>query len=356
MIIAHDDPESVHLCKELCSSIKGLNAPQIARSKAMLIAKVNNVDPGLILLHLSSDMGGIQMIDTIRKINPDYNIIVTYDPNNHDSDMLVTALEMGVYECAEMPDQIHCRRYKEFRLHLLTITGLLRSRKRFSAKPATEYKNKFFMSPKKEKARKKKPVVLKVPTGKIDIIVIASSTGGPEILSQIFSILPGNLKVPILLVQHIPKEMTQYFAKSLNEKSELNIFQASHGDEIQPSKVYLAPGGQHMTVSTPDSHGRRQIYLNQKPAVNGVRPSADILFESIAKSYNGNILAIILTGMGEDGKNGVAKMKKPGCVCVTQTAQTCVVYGMPRAVDEAGLSDEHLDPLSITHKIVMAAQ
>lgn len=333
----------------------------------MLMAKLNNTDSGLVLLTLSPDMGGIEIIDVIRKANAEYTIIVTYDPDDHDSDVLVQALEMGAYECAEVPEQIHGRGYKEFRLHLLTVIGLLRTRKRFSTRPVTAYKNKFFMPVKKEekpydeavheeKPLKEKRVLPKVSVGRFDIIAIASSTGGPEILSQIFSILPGNLKVPILLVQHIPKDMTRYFAKSLNEKSELNIFQASHGDEILPSNVYLAPGGQHMTVSAPDFQGKRQIYLNQNPPVNGVRPSADILFESIAKSYNGKILAVVLTGMGEDGKKGVAWMKKSGCVCITQTAQSCVVYGMPKAIDEAGLSDEQLDPLSITQKIVMAGQ
>jgi len=96
--------------------------------------------------------------------------------------------------------------------------------------------------------------------------------------------------------------------------------------------------------------------LNNQPSVNSVRPSADVLFESIAKSYKGNILAIVLTGMGEDGKNGVAAMKNIGCLCISQKAETCVVYGMPRAVDDAGLSDESLDPLNITQKIVLTAQ
>jgi two-component system, chemotaxis family, protein-glutamate methylesterase/glutaminase len=150
--------------------------------------------------------------------------------------------------------------------------------------------------------------------------------------------------------------MTHYFAKSLDEKSELKIIEAKHDNIIQPSHVYVAPGGQHMAVSRPDSEGQRVITLNSSPPLNSVRPSADILFESIAKSYDGNILAVILTGMGEDGRKGVAQMKKKRCVCISQSAETCVVYGMPRAVDENGLSDESLDPLSITQKIVTMAQ
>ncbi|MCP3875162.1 MAG: response regulator [Desulfobacteraceae bacterium] len=356
IIVADDNPDFVHLFKELCTTISGINIPGIARSKAMLVAKINSGKPDLVLLDLTPDMGGIQMVDTIRKANPGINVIITYDPDNHDADMLVQALEMGVYECIEKPISIESRQYSEFRLLLLTIIGLLISRKRFSSKPILEYKNKFFMPVETEDKLPDKPSKPVPFTGKIDIVVIASSTGGPEILSQIFSILPGNLNIPILLVQHIPADMTQYFAKSLNGKSELDIFQAAHGDQIMPSKVYVAPGGQHMTVSKPDNLGQRTIQLDNSPSVNSVRPSADILFESIAKSYKGNILAIVLTGMGEDGKNGVAEMKNSGCLCISQKAETCVVYGMPRAVDDAGLSDESLDPLNITQKIVMMVQ
>ena len=352
IIIADENPGIVNLLKELCGSISGINVLGVARSKRMLIAKINHGNLDLILLDLTPGMGGIKIIDTIKEIDSDLNVIVTYDPKTQDSDILVNALEMGVYECIEKPGDVKSRQYNEFRLYLLTITGLLRSRKRFSNKLALKYKNKFFM-PLKTRDKPSRPVSL---MGKIDIVVMASSTGGPEILSRIFSILPGNLKVPILLVQHIPAAMTLYFAKSLNDKSELDIFQASHGDEILPSKVYIAPGGQHMTVSQPDAQGKRLIRMNSRPPVNSVRPSADVLFESIAKSYQGNILAIVLTGMGEDGKKGVGVMKNKGCICISQKAETCVVYGMPRAVDDAGLSDESLDPLNITQKIAMAVQ
>jgi two-component system chemotaxis response regulator CheB len=259
---------------------------------------------------------------------------------------------MGVYECIEKPLDKQSRQYQEFRLHFLTLTGLLRSRKRFAPPVSHGYKNKFFM-PQRTGALPLRSVTTK---DRVEIVVIASSTGGPEILSQIFSILPGNLKVPILLVQHIPAAMTHYFAKSLNAKSELSILQAGHGDELQPGTVLIAPGGQHMTVTKPDGQGKRKISLDKNPSVNSVRPSADVLFESVARSYNGHILAVVLTGMGEDGKKGVEALKTSGCICLTQKAETCVVYGMPRAVDEAGLSDESLDPLSITQKIVMLVQ
>lgn len=354
VLIADEDPGAANLLKEVCALIDGIRILGIARSRDMLIAKINSSAPDLILMAPTSGLGGIETVDSIKKTDPDLNIIITYHLDHHDSDILINALEMGVYECIEKPLDIKSRQCNEFRVHLLTITGLLLSRKRFSNKSSSHgYNNRFFMP-----GKNLEPVIKKAvfSSEKAEIVVIASSTGGPEILSRIFSILPGTLQVPILLVQHIPATMTRYFAKSLNRKSELNIFEAAQGDEILPGKVYIAPGGRHMTVSKPDDKGRRIIQLNSIPPVNSVRPSADVLFESIAESYKGRVLAVILTGMGEDGKKGVAAMKKKKCICISQTPETCVVYGMPRAVDEAGLSDESLDPLEITQKIVLMAQ
>jgi two-component system chemotaxis response regulator CheB len=348
ILIADEDPGFITLSKLLCRNIPGVNIMGVARSKAMLTAKIKNSPPDLLLVDLTGSMGGLSMVDIIKTLQPQIHIIVMYKTDHHDSDMLVEALEKGVYECLEKPEDEKSRKYKELRLHLLTVTGLLTSRKRFSDTPRPKYKNKFFMPPvKKPSQRMNRPL-----TGKADIIVIASSTGGPEILSQIFSILPGNLNVPILLVQHIPEAMTQYFARSLDEKSELTICQAENNSIINPSHVYIAPGGRHMKVSQPDQHGNRMIRLSSGPPVNSVRPSADVLFESVAASYDGNVLAVILTGMGEDGRKGVASLKARGCICITQSQETCVVYGMPRAVEENGLSDESLDPLDITQKIV----
>lgn len=354
ILIADENLGLANLLKEVCTLIDGVHILGIARSKDMLIAKINNAVPDLILMDPTPGLGGIELVDVIKKADPNLNIIITYHPDHHDSSILINALEMGVYECLEKPMDPGSRQYNEFRLHLLTITGLLQSRKRFLKKSsAVRYNNRFFMPPKTPDPPVKKPVF---SSEKAEIVVIASSTGGPEILSRIFSILPGTLKVPVLLVQHIPATMTGYFAKSLNQKSELSISEAGQGDEILPGRAYIAPGGQHMTVSKPDNQGKRTIQLTSGPPVNSVRPSADILFESVAESYKGRILAVILTGMGEDGKKGVAALKSGKCTCISQTAETCVVYGMPRAVDEAGLSDESLDPLEITQKIVLMAQ
>lgn len=188
--------------------------------------------------------------------------------------------------------------------------------------------------------------------GHIDLIVIAASTGGPEALTAILTKLPGDLTQPILIVQHMPKKFTNIMANILNGKCQLRVVEAQQGDEIIPGQVLIAPGGQHMLVGL-TVENKLIVELGDTPFLNGVRPAADVLFQSVAEVCKGkNILALILTGMGRDGKMGVMQLKKTcNCYCLVQSEQTCIVYGMPFAVVEVGLSDEIVDLDFIAERI-----
>ncbi|HPK40878.1 MAG TPA: CheB methylesterase domain-containing protein, partial [Candidatus Cloacimonadota bacterium] len=131
-----------------------------------------------------------------------------------------------------------------------------------------------------------------------------------------------------------------------NAKSKIPVFEAEDGQLVEKNKVYIAPGGKHMIVKKDSTNS--VIAITDTPPVNSCKPSVDVLFESIPSVYNANVLSVIMTGMGSDGMNGVKYLKNTGCYSITQTEDSCVVYGMPRAVDEAGLTDEsvHLDNLS----------
>ncbi|HBV96895.1 MAG: hypothetical protein JL50_15060 [Peptococcaceae bacterium BICA1-7] len=200
-----------------------------------------------------------------------------------------------------------------------------------------------------------KTFVKKVPAY-IDLIVIASSTGGPSALETVLKKLPGSLDRPVLVVQHMPGELTGRMARSLDKKCPLTVKEAGEGCRMIPGTVLIAPGGYHMTVG-PGKSRSLEIKLDSSNPVNGVRPSADVLFESIARHCSGKgILAVILTGMGSDGMRGVSEVKKHcECYCITQSEKTCVVYGMPKSVVNAGLSDAVADlesvPLSMMNII-----
>ncbi|SDY22722.1 chemotaxis-specific protein-glutamate methyltransferase CheB [Tindallia californiensis] len=187
---------------------------------------------------------------------------------------------------------------------------------------------------------------------KPDIILIASSTGGPVALESIFKKIEEPINKPVLIVQHMPKHFTKVLANSLKSKSGLNISEVEDKQEISSKEVIIAAGGSHMIVVS--EKGKKTLRLLETPMVNGVRPSADVLFKSVAKEFNGyKILVVILTGMGNDGMRGVQELKKRCEVyCISQSEESSVVYGMPRSIEEAGLSDEVLHLNDIPERIV----
>jgi len=173
-----------------------------------------------------------------------------------------------------------------------------------------------------------------------DIILIAASTGGPAALETIITQIRRDFPVPILIIQHIPANFTENLARNLDQKSRIRVKVAENNETISSGTAYLAPGGAHMKLDE-----NKRIYFDDSPPRNGVRPAADVLFESVAVNFTGSdVLVIILTGMGSDGKEGLIRLKeKKECFCLAQSEETCVVYGMPRAVTEEGLTDKILD-------------
>jgi len=181
-----------------------------------------------------------------------------------------------------------------------------------------------------------------------EIVLIAASTGGPIALGTIITQIRRDFPVPILIVQHIPSYITENLAQNLNQKSKINVKVAEHRETISAGTVYFAPGGTHMKLDS-----KNKICLDDSPPRGGVRPAADVLFESVAEKFAGSmVLAVVLTGMGSDGKDGLVKLKeKKNCFCLVQSEKTCVVYGMPRAVVEEGMADKILDLELISSEI-----
>ena len=159
------------------------------------------------------------------------------------------------------------------------------------------------------------------------LIAIGCSTGGPDALKKIFDSIDFKISVPVVIVQHMPPMFTQKLAELLNKNEHNTIVEAKEGDTLEPGKCLIAPGDYHMTV-TKESN----IKLNQDEKVCFVRPSVDVLFESICKNFNSQVLTIVLTGMGEDGARGVVSLNKNGSYNFIQDQESSVVWGMPGAV------------------------
>lgn len=182
----------------------------------------------------------------------------------------------------------------------------------------------------------------------VDIVVMASSTGGPNAVEEVCKALGSDFSKPILLVQHMPPDFTRIFANFLAKRSRIQVKEAQEGDKIVAGQMLVAPGGYHMIVNSDFT-----ISLIDDEPVNGVKPAADVLFKSVAKAYAGKrVLAVILTGMGSDGTEGLRALKNAcHCYSITQSEESSVIYGMPRSVDEAGLSDESVDLKDIGRRI-----
>ena len=177
-----------------------------------------------------------------------------------------------------------------------------------------------------------------VRTGLIDIVVLGISTGGPQALKYLIPQLPGDLAVPMAVVLHMPVGYTEMYARKLDEMSSLRVIEAHEGDLVEPGTLLLAPGGRHLTFRR-DENARVVAHLDSRPFDTPHRPSVDVLFQSAAEIFQGRTLGVIMTGMGADGRQGAAWVKAQGGTIFTEAEETCVVYGMPNAVVEAGLSD-----------------
>lgn len=193
------------------------------------------------------------------------------------------------------------------------------------------------------------PTARRVPS-RFDIVAIGVSTGGPKALEEVFGALPGDLPVPIVIVQHMPPIFTRHLADRLNEKSPVSVQEARDGDTLLPGGAWLAPGNFHLSLE----RGAQQIVtrLSQTPPENSCRPAVDVLFRSVAQLYGPTALAVVLTGMGQDGLLGCDAIRARGGYVLAQDEATSVVWGMPGAVARANLADRILPLGQVATEIV----
>lgn len=189
-----------------------------------------------------------------------------------------------------------------------------------------------------------------ISTGK-KIVAIASSTGGPKALQELIPLLPSNLDAPVCIVQHMPAGFTAALASRLNEISPLECKEAAEGDVLEKGHLYISMGGRHMNIV---HHVRgHAIRYSDEPPREGVRPCANYMFESLINSNYDEIICVVLTGMGADGTAGIKSLKESRKIKVlAQDEESSTVYGMPKAVAKAGLTDEIMNLQSLAREII----
>jgi len=321
------------------------------------ISKLASLKPDLLTLDIEMpEMNGIQVLEYLQKNTPQTGAIMLSTLTHEGGAMTMKALELGAFDFIPKPQSgTMAENRKKIEsaigpmIHAFQrsarVTGVLKSASRIG-KPAAL------------KAARKAPVsTAKRPTlhlkrSKAEIIAIGISTGGPNALSKMLPMLPKDIGVPILIVQHMPPMFTQSLANSLANKCSVAVREARQGEPIVPNTVFIAPGGKQMKIVAGADGKSRIIKITDDPPENSCKPSVDYLFRSVAHHYVGRSTGVIMTGMGSDGTEGLKLMKQNGATIIAQNEATCVVYGMPREAAETGLADAVL-PLNQIADMIM---
>lgn len=335
-----------------------------------LVEKVDKFNPDLITLDVHMrDLDGLATLKELKKMGKNYPIIMLSSATTEGSELTLECLDNGAITFITKPSgsiSLDIDKVKERLIdEIKGITSNIRINKssnihmrQITSNKESEIENKIKdrrvnaqLSQRKEINNSEKPspminnkVISK--NKKIDAVVIGASTGGPKALQQVLTKLPANLNVPVFVVQHMPEGFTKVFAERLNKVCNLNVTEAEDGMSINRNTIYIAKGGSHMII---DSSIR--VSLNKEPSIWGVRPAVDKLFESASKVYGGNLLSVVLTGMGKDGAEGSKRIKDCGGITISEDKSTCTIYGMPKAAYETGKIDLVLPLDQICNKI-----
>ena len=277
-------------------------------------------------------MDGLQLLERLQKEHIRAKVVMVSTLTTKDADVTILAMERGAIDFVTKPNNIIEAKGEDFKRQLLSVLTAVYETQRWNSMHAipTPAKRKISVSNNRIKAvnpRKK-------------LVALACSTGGPKALQSVVPYLPKRLDAPVVIVQHMPAGFTQSMAKRLDEISEIPVKEAKEGDKLENGHVYIAPGGHHLEVKRM-ADGSHAIRLNDMPPIGGLRPCANIMYDSLTNSGYDEIVCVVLTGMGADGTNGILSLEKSKPIhVIAQDAKSCVVYGMPKAIAEAGAVDE----------------
>ena len=335
VLIVDDSALMRQFISDILRSDPRIEVAGTARDGKDALAQMKALNPDIITMDVEMPvMDGLQALDEIMKTNP-MPVIMVSTMTQEGADTTLKALAMGCVDFIGKPSGSISLNIKDIGHELIekviaASTARVRPRGGFFGARANTL-------PQMSDFRRMTPPT---NTGRRDIVAIASSTGGPMALSELIPKLPKKFPVPIVITQHMPKEFTTSFAKRLNDSSEVEVVEGFDGLTLKPGRVVIAPGGSHLIVRR--RAGSAICGLSDAPPVLSVKPAANIMFLSVADEYGGNVLCIILTGMGRDGTDGAVALKRKGAYVIAESQKTCVVYGMPKAAVDAGVVDEVL--------------
>lgn len=336
-VLVIDDSAYVRkVVREILSRSPFLEVVGTARDGREALELVERLDPDVITCDLiMPELDGVGFVREQMQRKPVPIIIMSVAKET--AEAALTALDAGAIDFVQKPTALASEKIFEVSNELIE-----------KVKAAGNISlNRIPPSPKPEIAIVEPSVA---GTHSVDIVVLGISTGGPQALKRLIPQLPSDLPVPVAMVMHMPVGYTEMYAAKLNEMSPLEVREAAEGDEIKPGHVFLAPAGRHLFLKR-NADGKVVVHLDARPFSTLHRPSVDVLFQSAAEVYGNRVLGVVMTGMGSDGKQGAAWIKAQGGLVFTEAESSCVVYGMPGVVVEAGLSDKSIALADMAHAI-----
>lgn len=366
VLVVDDSALMRNLVGRIIEGADGLRLAGKAMNGKFALSKIPNLKPEVIVLDLEMpEMNGVEFLQACQEQGIDLPVIVLSAVAKKGAKITMEALAAGAVDFIMKPQGAAPDEVRNIADHLIELVHSYgnRYRKRRGEPVVKPAKRRDVLKerPAEMPVNRKAPAEIRRPAaipkditpkdtpGQLEIIAIGISTGGPNALRKVFSEISPDLPVPVLIVQHMPAGFTLEFARSLDRICPLEVKEAADGDIIKKGRVLIAPGDFHITVE------KRKLAnilrLNQDPPMNGHRPSADVLFESVAKNFGNRAMGVIMTGMGRDGARNIGEIYMAGGITLGQDDASSVVYGMPRVAFENGFITEQVAIEDMAEKI-----
>jgi two-component system chemotaxis response regulator CheB len=319
VLVVDDSALMRKLIPQMLASDESIEVVGTAMDGTFCLKKIEELKPNVVTLDL--EMPGMNGIDTLKEImrRQPVPVIVFSSHSTDGASVTMKALGLGAFDFVTKP--------RDASAHMSETAKELIAK----VKAAAECK----LKPRMLSGVPPKPEKLKAAAGTpTKVVAIGVSTGGPQAMEYLLSQLPGDFPGTIVVVQHMPDGFTEMFARRLDEVCPLRVKEAQSGDMLLPGRVLICPGSRHMKVKRLPLGDI--VVLSDDPHVNGHRPSADVLLKSVAEEFKNLAVGVLMTGMGDDGAEGLGTIKKEGGMTIAQNEESCVVFGMPKAAIERG--------------------
>lgn len=336
-VLVIDDSALIRqMLTEILNSRDDIEVVGSAEDPLVAREKIKQLSPDVLTLDIEMPkMTGLQFLKNLMRLRP-MPVVMVSTLTERGAPETLEALELGAVDYICKPK---AKTETKLRIFADDLVDKVRMASTARVQPFQE---------------KKAPQAIVPITGAFQrIIAVGASTGGTEAIKTLLSTVPSNCP-PILITQHIPKVFSTSFAERLNRCLEMEVFEAQEGMIIRPGCVYIAPGDFHLTIAT--SGAKKVCRIIQTEKVNRHRPAVDVMFNSILDYYGSKVVAVMLTGMGADGANGMLRLKQAGAITYAQDQATSVVWGMPQAAFNIGAVDEVLPLQNISQQMLKSAQ